>query len=647
MVLTKLKTSLAVLWETQRSLCAIWIAVVIYTVFFTTISFLRYDAFSYSDFDFAIFVHENWKILHGSGEISIFNNIPIWGNGLELISALTAPIYFIFGFNPKIFLFLQSFGLGVSAVPIYLIARYKLPNHFALCLALGYLLNPSVWFTNLYEYNPLTYTTLTLLLSFYFLQRERFGMFMLFVFFTIINRADLGIVTFMFGVYAFFERKPWKWVIWPSMISFLWVTVGLLVIIPKFKGELTYASSYHQFGNSFDQIILNMLMHPDILWKSLSTPEDMKYYFQIFYPVFFMPLLGLKQFLICILSMVQHLASNRPQEHTIFFHYTSTITPFVYISAAYGMARLVVKGKIAFMICVLPIVLSISANFLYGPIFHRGEFVSEPIADHEDIYKRKMLSEIPANEPVTSSFEFSPMLAGRNKYYSFHYIYGGYFSNYVPYKTPADIEYALVNFQDPRMLGFRLSDSDKKVQAFINDGNFGLLDKINTIALFKKNHPSKDKLFEVVEHEQPLEGGIAEVKNGARLWKVDSQLIQKRGQNVLSLTFHWGTLSQLKEDFWSTVALVNSQSQQVYAQTRMNFYGFYPAARWAQGQEILDHYDMLLPDNLKPGKYKVYMAFLSTSTNRYMYVNKIDGNALVENPQGNIIIAEFNIPEKR
>src|SRR5262245_39144809 len=109
------------MWKTQRPLVIVWIGVILYTAFFTTLSWMRYEAFSYNDFDFALFVHECWKALHGSARISLFLNVPIWGNALEFISIVTSPFLLLSGYHPQGLLFFQSLALGASAVPIYLI----------------------------------------------------------------------------------------------------------------------------------------------------------------------------------------------------------------------------------------------------------------------------------------------------------------------------------------------------------------------------------------------------------------------------------------------------------------------------------------------------------------------------------------------
>ncbi len=631
------------LWSTQRALCVVWWGVVVYTVFFTVISFLRYDAFSYSDFDFAIFTHECWKILHGSGKISLFNNVPIWGNALELISVVISPVFLLSGFNPKSLLFLQSFFLGAGAVPIFLIARRKLPESLAVCLAISYLFYPPIWYANLYEYNLLVYSTFTLLMAFWFFQTERFGLFLFFIFLSLINRVDLGVVTFMFGAYAFSLKRPWKWVLWPAILSFLWVVAGLLIIIPRYKGMLNYDSNYSQFGNGFGQVIQNIVLHPQILWKLLATKENVKYLLEILWPVCFFPLLGLKEFLICALSMIQHLISARPQEHTIYYHYTSTITPFVYISAIYGMSRFLKGRRASGPFCVLLIVLSVVSNYLYGPISEHRYYTAKLLSDEEDVYKKEMLKKIPGNAPVVSTFEFSPMLAARNDYYSFHYIYWGYFRRGVPYQVPENIQYAFINFEDRRMRSWKNQNSDLNMRSFLENGNFGVIDYINNVALFRKNFVTDQKLFGINQLDPSHDdGGFLQAGDGLKLQQIDIHEDRKYGHTFLRMALYWHLLEPNEEEIKMVIWLRDENGQDVFSYSSKICYGMYPPFRWGKEEEIVDNHRMLLPDGLAQGKYQIFMALYSLADGRIIPVQRIDGNVLVGTPSSNIMITAFD-----
>lgn len=639
-MIKRAKSFLVNTWKTQRALCLVWAGVFVYTAFFTSISVMRYAAFSFDDFDFGLFVHESWKAVHGSGHISMLNDVPIWGNALELISFVTVPLYLFFGMDPRGLLFWQSFALGAGAIPIFLIARNRLPEPMAVFWAFSYLCYPAMWYCNVYEYYPIVYATFTLLMAFYCFDQKRFGWFMLFIILSLLNRVDVGIVTVMYGVYAFALKRSWRWVVWPILVSVLWVFIGLFIVIPHFNTQIFHDSYYSQFGDGFDEIIKNMILHPGKVWKLLATPENGKYFYEMFYPALFLPIVGLREFLICSLSLLQHLASNRLNEHTIYYHYTATITPFVFIAAIHGMAFIHGKRKLGLLLSPLPLMFTIYANFLYGPLSHPEKYVHDTRVDAEDIYKKKMLSDVPKNVPVVSTFEFSPMLAGRNRFYSFHFIYRGLFLGNTVYETPRDIEYAMVNFLDRRLFSFGVPDSDLLVLKFLNEGNFRVIDRINSVVLFGKGKGSSPKLFDSGPPSDLAEQAEV-VENRARLVSFDHQLIKKRGQNVLSLTLRWRPKVIIEGDFSENIAIFDSKGKNVYQYWRKPCYHLYPASRWKAGEEITDPFDLLLPLDLKAGEYTTHLLLVLSGVP--LHIDMIEGNALAGKPNVSIQIGKFTI----
>lgn len=610
---------LSELWKTQRALMVVILGAFCYFLFFSVISILRYEAFSFTDFDFAVFVHTYWKILHGSAQLSILKDIPIWGNTLELICYVTAPIFWLSGMDPRSLLLGQSFILGAGAIPVFLIARQRLSPQISVCMAYSYLLYPAVWYCNLYEYYPIVYATFTLLMAFYYLEKDRFGWFMVFILLSLVNRADLGIVTAMYGVYAFAQRRPWKWVLWPIVVSGVWVVVGLFIIIPRFNHNIFHASYYSQFGHGFGEIFKNMIMHPELLWKDLITLLNAKYLFEMLYPLGFLSLIGIKEFLICTLSLLQHLASNRASEHTIFYHYTATITPFVYISAIHGMAWLVGKRKVTIALCSLPLVLSAFANLSYGPLANRQDYIAQLQRDDEDVYKKKMVNEIPKDAPVTSTFEFSSMLAGRQRFYSFHYIYNGFFLDKKPFETPSDIQYALINVEDPRMLSFRRENSDENFRKFIADGPFGIVDRVNNVLLLEKHYHGPMKVYDVIATDSQS-SPIYFIGSSLELLHMDHAIVQRHGQSLLQTSYHWRSSKAIEDEIMIVMSIKDKSENVVHVNMRQVAYGIYPVDRWRPGEGLIEYYDMLLPSNLKKGEYSV---FLSVFSQRYQKLYKI------------------------
>lgn len=607
--------------KTQKELCVVCLGSIVYTVVFSTISFLRYDAFSYTDFDFAIFVHEAWKAWHGSANISILNDLPIWGNALELVSFMTAPLFFLFNFDPKGLLFLQALAHGASAVPVFLIAHRKLPAVMAMCLALSFLFFPAVWYANLYEYYPIVFTTFTLLMAFYFFELNRFGWFMFFIVISMLNRVDVGLVTVMFGLYALTERRPWKWVLWPSLLSIVWVVLGLFVIIPAFNPATFHDAHYSQFGKGFGEIIRNMLLHPELVAKVLFTPDKVRYFFEMFLPVVFFPLLGLKQFLICSLSIFQHMASSRAHEHSILYHYTATVTPFIYISAVYGMARFnATKWKFVFL-CFAPLFFSILANLQYGPLSKKQDYIAQLTVNSEDRYKKELLKEITADAVVTGSFEFSPMLAGRDRFYSFHFIYSGLFLDKKPYKTPDDSRYALINFNDLRLVSFQSSLSDINTQEFLKNNQMGIVDHINGTVLYKRGLTSMLKLYDT----KPLSADaqvVFDVEKRLNFLGADHRYIRKRGFSVLQAQYRWQAAGKVYDDIWVFTDIVDQKGKVYNLGVRSLCYSVFHPSHWDPDTAVAEYYDLVLPDDLPNGEYRVKISLHSVNSNRKLPLSR-------------------------
>jgi uncharacterized membrane protein len=634
--------------KTDPYLFFVIVAASVYALVLSVICILRYEAFSYSDYDAAIYIHELWKVLHGSANVSILNNVPIWGNAQEFASVYTSPFYALSFFNPRSVFVLQSVFLGAGAIPVYLIACRKLPKTVAVAFALSYLCYPAMGFSNLYEYNPLSLTTFTLLMAFYFFQGNRFGWFMVFILLSMFNRLDVGMVTAMFGVYAFVVRKPWRWVIVPFVVSLGWVCFGLFYLIPNFKGIMGFDMYYPQFGKGFGNIIVNVITHPVILWNSLMTTENAKLLMYLFIPVGFLSLGGPLEFLICGLSLAQHMISLRSFEHTIYYHYTSTITPFVYIAAIYGAARYIKFFGFRIWLVVLPIALSIAGNVVYGPLSHYREYAKDMTKDELDDYKSALLRKIDPAVSVASSFEFSPMLAGRYDYYSFHYIYSGLFHTGAVYPVPENIGVVLVNFNDFRLLSFSREESASNMTRFFAMHKYGVVSMANSVVFLQDGYKGRLQLYEVKKSEENFSGGLLKVKDWLLLKGFTISPAKEGDVDFLEFIFDWRSLSQGQDNVWMNIRILR-QGEPVYEDAHQICYGIYPAKKWALGEDVADHYRMLIPKRLKSGEYDVDISFMTLQNKRMspapaQWVNFSGTESLGINWAK---IAQFNLPFKK
>ena len=602
-------------WKNDRSLFLVLIGIFGYTNFFTSVSFLRYDSFSYNDFDFAMYIHETWKIAHGSSTNSMFMDSPICGIYLALISYLIAPFFALFQFHPKSLLVLQALILGMGALPIYLIARAKISPWAAMFLAFAYLLYPPLWFTNLCEYYPKTFSTLTLLFMFYFMDTKKFRGFIICLLLTLLLRVDLAMTTFMFGVYALWERKEWKWVLAPSLISSIWVFLGLFVIIPKFQGHLNmYEVTFSYLGNNFPEIVHTIIKNPDIWMKVVFHKSSLEFIFQILLPMLFLPLVAFKELLLCLPSLFHHLLSPRAPEHSILFHYTSTITPFVFIATAYALNMLFKLKHLQIILCGFILSMTIFCNFYFNNFTDGANYWDDIVVDDMDKYSEYLLRKIPPDAGVISTFKFSPRLAGRKSYYSMHYIYGGVFYDGSRYLTPEDAKYALIDFRDKRMLSFTRSNSDVNLRQFLGK-DWDLIDYMGSICLFERRSPVVRRPYEVFQHsdDQAKPNAAAYFGEGIALTRFSANFQKQQDFRVIHLIYGLHLLKKTSLDLGVFVQLIDENGKIVFTNYKKLCYGIYPSWRWSKGEEVVDLYNLLIPAQIPAGRYQLSMSLLDST----------------------------------
>ncbi len=149
-----------------------------YTVYFSTISILRYEHYYTGRFDLGNMAQTVWNTLHG--RVFEFTN----PDGTEIVSRLAfhadfllvllAPFYMIWE-DPRMLLLIQTIVVAAGAFLVYAFANKILNNKaLALTFAFIYLINPSVQRANIYDFHAVTLATTFLLGAFYFLYKKQY-----------------------------------------------------------------------------------------------------------------------------------------------------------------------------------------------------------------------------------------------------------------------------------------------------------------------------------------------------------------------------------------------------------------------------------------------------------------------------------------
>ena len=351
------------------------IMVLVYIFYFTLASFLRYDNFFTGRFDLGNMTQIVWNT--AGGKIFLFTN----PDGTNIISRLSyhadfllillSPFYLLWE-SPKMLLFIQTLVLAFGAFFIYLIARDVIKNKsLALVLSIAYLLNPSVQYSNLYDFHPVTLATTFLLGAFYFLRKKNYVWFIVFLILSCISKEQVWIISAIFGIYIFivYKKRLLGGIIAAGSLIIFYTLVAY--IIPNLREGQHFALSYYsEFGDSPLIIMKNILLSPGLVIKSVFSDLSVNYLFKLFLPLGFLSLLSPLALIFALPDLVINLLSNNTQLKQIYYQYTAIITPFMFITAIFGIkfaSRKLKKLPLTLFSWYL-VVFAILGAYLYGPL---------------------------------------------------------------------------------------------------------------------------------------------------------------------------------------------------------------------------------------------------------------------------------------
>ena len=572
--------------------------VTIYIVFFGYICYLKFNSFAYYDFDLAIDAQTLWNITHGSIYSSI-HGIPFLGNHMRLILFLFSPLYLIFP-SALTLLYLQSFFLGLGGWGIYLIARRVIDESGAFIFAFIYLIYPALAHLNLYEFHPTAFATFFLIFMFYFYQKERFNWFILFMSLSLFCQENISLVLIFFSIYAFIQRKRKIWVLVPLFIGITYFYLSVFIIMPHLgRNTIQFFRLYGHLGNSFPEIIKNIIFHPLAVFRFMFTPDKLLYLRALFGPLSFLGLIGPINLIPAIPLFLQHLLSRRVTEVTIYYHYQAELIPFIFISAIYGFKRLlnfrIIKDNYKiFQIIIL--LFALMYAFILGPYNWLLTDLSMYNKDHLDTQKERLISLIPEEASVLATFEFQPKLANRRELYSFHHVYNGYYTlSDVKYEIPRAIDYILMDTNDPLTFGsFHKVGNDKNIRILIENGNYGVLEKIDNLVLFKRNYNSNKRLYEI--HDAvPINIDKQKVFSLRGQIELLNLRIEQIRENVIGIDFLWKCIKQSETDFGIVLYFTNQENNLFYKHLHPICYRIYPTSAWRPGEIIKEKFYALMP----------------------------------------------------
>jgi uncharacterized membrane protein len=351
------------------------------------------------------------------------NIISRLGIHADFILVLLAPFYALWQ-DPRTLLFIQTAIISFGSIFVYLIAKDVLKNKLtALVLAFAYLFNPPIQHSNLFDFHAVTLATTFILGGFYFVKRKKYILSLLFILLAALTKEQVWIIAALFGLYIFFFEK--KRILGTTIFAFSTLTFYFIFFkaIPFFHGGNHFALSYYSdFGASPSGVIKNIFLSPQKTIATVFSGNRLLFLTQIFFPLGFLSLFAPLFLIGAIPDFAIDLLSNNAQLHEIFYQYTAIITPFVFISAIYGIRRISLKFSILTIntLGTFILICSLISGYLYGPL--PGEK-----AANIDMFNKQLsyandidsfLQDIPTRYSIAATNNVGSHLSHRQKIYT-------------------------------------------------------------------------------------------------------------------------------------------------------------------------------------------------------------------------------------
>jgi len=406
----------------------------IYMLYFTVVSFLRYDNFYTGRFDLGNMAQTVWNTLHGRIFILTDPNgtqqISRLAYHADFILVLLAPLYALWQ-NPQMLLLIQTFVVVLGAFFLYAIARDILKNrNLALVFAFSYLLNPGVQRANIYDFHAVTLVTTFFFAMYYFFLKKRYVWFIVFASLAALCKEQIWLITALFGFLVFFMHK--KRILGAALfiISFGMFYYLIWIAIPHAFGGQHFALAYFSdYGDSPTQVVKGIILSPIKTIQTILEPTRLAFLNDLFMPVGYLILLFPFFLIFAGPDLLIDLLSNNPQLHEIYYQYTATITPFVFLGAIYAILWLR-KVKIKFLpfdqtqrnffFIVYLLAFSLYTAYAFGPlpgsIDPNLDMFIRQLPDR--VYIDNFLAKIPKNDSVAASNDIGSHLSLRQNIYT-------------------------------------------------------------------------------------------------------------------------------------------------------------------------------------------------------------------------------------
>ncbi|MEK0182824.1 DUF2079 domain-containing protein, partial [Microcoleus anatoxicus] len=310
------------------------------TILFLSSS-LRHALFQSTAFDLGIFDQAIYLISQNQTPFSSLMQMHILGDHAAVIYYPLAWLYKIYPDVHWLFL-VQAVALSLGAWPSWSLARLASLNpEQSRAMAFIYLLYPVVFNINLFDFHPEVIALPALLAAILAARLNKILWFSAAILLILSCKAVLSLTVAAMGLWLLLCEKKQRCGAIALVFGIAWFVIASQKIIPFFSGsEVAGVGRYSYLGKSVIEIIINLILKPQLILGKLLSFDTFKYIFLLSLPLFWglLPLsskIGMRYLLPLIPALPTlaiNILSDLPFQRSLAYQYSVPIIPFLLLA---------------------------------------------------------------------------------------------------------------------------------------------------------------------------------------------------------------------------------------------------------------------------------------------------------------------------
>jgi uncharacterized membrane protein len=344
------------------------ISALAYGIIFSCFTILRNNSFYSAGWDLGNFNQAFHTTLY-DGKLFYYTADVFFSPSGSVFAIHTSPFLFLLipfyalSPSPENLLVLKAFGIGLAAIPLYLLSKQLLKSSKAgFVVALVYLLYAPLQGANWFDFQQSAFLPLFVFLTYYFMIRQNWKCYFPTMLLALMVEEHAAIIVGILAVYYLSYKAGIRSLIQSLkklkidenlapvltiVICIAYLFIALLLknsfpVNPHFA-ELYKATENYKVLGSSDTLTfpIYVLLHPESTFQALTYDATLKilYLVVLFGPLLFVPLRN--RFVLGILFLLMpFLLSNYRPYYLLGIHYPFYVIPILFIATVYGFMRL-------------------------------------------------------------------------------------------------------------------------------------------------------------------------------------------------------------------------------------------------------------------------------------------------------------------